>query len=489
MRIGKNSHRGARVHAVPSARPAAHALLLGAWSSLLPGRLTERSRRRPTAGAPAGKPAEERGRPGFGSADPGESAAVGEAADRLLDEITSLAGVDAGLLALTDEDGGHARGFAARGVDAAWWRGVTIDLRHDASAIASAARERAAFAIFDIASAPNVSRRLADAVGAKSAAFVPALVDGRVVGVVVAAATADRRFFTAQELASFQAVANAAAPVLERSRSADALRRSLERERLVGELARKARDRLDLDEILGVAVRETGRVLGADRCFVRLGAHGEPMQIAAEWRAPNVEPIDERPERLAVSNLALRERRTVALADVATAPELDDAALGSREGVVGLGSRAVLATPIVVFDNVIGSLAVHRTHPTAWAPSEGAVVEAIAGEIGLAVYAARLLDEDARRLGQQSALLNAAQVVTSDLRLESVLERLVEEVATLSAAAVPSTGCPRRRRSGAASPRAARSRTPSRGASPCCARTSRAPRIPRRAGTSPASRR
>src|SRR5262249_55495268 len=52
-------------------------------------------------------------------------------------------------------------------------------------------------------------------------------------------------------------------------------------------------------------------------------------------------------------------------------------------------------------------------------------------ELGLALHAGSLIDENERRLGEQSALLKAAQTVTSELELDAVLQRLVDEVAEL----------------------------------------------------------
>ena len=63
-----------------------------------------------------------------------------------------------------------------------------------------------------------------------------------------------------------------------------------------------------------------------------------------------------------------------------------------------------------------------------------ALAEAVARELGLALHTARLLDENERRLGEQSALLKAAQTVTSELELDTVLQRLFDEVAALLAA-------------------------------------------------------
>ena len=90
------------------------------------------------------------------------------------------------------------------------------------------------------------------------------------------------------------------------------------------------------------------------------------MPCSPEWLAPGAEPMDVDASRLPVTNLALRRRRTVAFEDVVAAPELDDPSLGGRDVLVHLGSRAVLATPIVVFDRVIGGFTLHR------APSRGA---------------------------------------------------------------------------------------------------------------------
>jgi PAS domain S-box-containing protein len=353
-----------------------------------------------------------------------------EAASLLFDEMAQVASFDCAFLALVDPEAKWATGFAARGGDEAWWRGIALDLDHGTSGTATATRERTAFAVYDLETTPNISRRLSDQIGAKSAAFVP-LIDGRVVGVVTLATTGEKRFFAPAELDSLRQLADAAAPAIGKTHSADELRLALERERLTSEIARKVRSELDLDAVLAVAVEETGRALGVSRCFIRLGAEPATSAVRAEWSADDVSVTDIPVERLPVSNLALRERRTVAVADVAAASELEDTALGGRETLLALGSRSALATPVEIFDEVIGVFALHRASPGSWSPGEIAVAESIAGEVGIALHTARLLDEDERRLSQQAALLSAAQVVTSDLRFTSVLKRLVEEVAAL----------------------------------------------------------
>ena len=352
----------------------------------------------------------------------------------LLDEIVGLLGIEFAALAMIGEDGRKAHGLVARtdgGKDVDWWSQMSIDLVDEPSGIATAYREASPLAVYDVQASPLVSHRLANAVNAQSAAFVPLTVDERVIGVLVAACTTARRAFSSEELRLMQAVAGEAAIALDRTRSAAALDDALARARLVAEISRRVRSVHDLDTVTRVAVTETGRALGASRCFLRLGEPGE-LPLQAEWFADGLSPIgDEAVERLPASNLAARERRTFAIADVHDAPELDDPLLGGREILEHLGSRAALATPVVVFDRMIGVLGLHRAEPRPWTEGDISVAEAVAHEVGLAVHAAGLLEENERRLGEQSALLKAAQVVTSELELNAVLQRLVDEVAGL----------------------------------------------------------
>src|SRR5581483_5479226 len=142
-------------------------------------------------------------------------------------------------------------------------------------------------------------------------------------------------------------------------------------------------------------------------------------------------PAIDLPDELPVSNLALRQERTVAVVDIDGAPELNDPALGGVEELHALGSRSVVATPILVRDRAVGVLAVHRDEPHVWRQGELALLESLAAEAGLAVPLGRLLAENRERLTAQTALLRAAQVLTGALELEAVLQRLVSELVEL----------------------------------------------------------
>jgi PAS domain S-box-containing protein len=355
------------------------------------------------------------------------------AARLLLDEVVSLLGLEFTALALISEDAQEATGLLARwqGDDVPWWHDVRLSLHDEPSGIASAYFEAAPVAVYDIESSPLVSRRLANAANAKSAAFIPLTVEERVIGVLVAASTEERRAFSSEELRLMQALAGEAAIALDRTHSAFELDRALARERLVGKISRRVRSVHDLDALTRVAVTETGLALGASRCFIRVTDAEDSLPMRAEWWVEGLEPIGDSLERFPVSNLAARERRTVAIADIADAPELADETLGKRQTLLDIGTRSALAIPIIVFDRMIGVLGLHRAEEGAWAPGDVSLAEAVARELGLALHTARLLEENERRLGEQAALLKAAQVVASELELDAVLQRLVDEVAQL----------------------------------------------------------
>jgi PAS domain S-box-containing protein len=343
----------------------------------------------------------------------------------LLDEIGALFSVDFVGLTFVSEDGGEAFGFLARsqGRDVDWWRDVRLDLVHEPSGIATAAREALGFAVYDIVDT-RVSTRLAEAIGAKSAAYLPLINAERVIAVISVATTADHRVFSPDDLRVMQTLASEATIAFERTRSTIALAEALERERLVMSIARRLHSELDLDDALQAAVEDAGRALGAMRCFVRLRHSGDRL-VAAQWTADGAAPVRDAAAELTVSALAEREGRTVAFADI------EQSGLTGLDPLRSLGARSVASTPLRADETLLGVLSVHRRESVRWTQGDLALLEAVAVEVALALRLGRLIDENRERLGERSALLRAAEVVSGELELTAVLQRLADEVAAL----------------------------------------------------------
>jgi PAS domain S-box-containing protein len=355
-----------------------------------------------------------------------------DAARQLVGAVFEPVTADFAAVALVDEEARRARGLVARGRPEVeeWWPSVRVHLDSEPSGIATAARERTTITIDDVTSSALVNQRLAEQVRARSAVFVPVAAEGAIQAVLVVARE-EQRSFTPDEVALLQAAAAETALAFERVRSAAALEDALAREQLVARIGRRVRSELDLGAVLQTSVEELGRAVGVTRCFIRLGRSGDELPAVAEWEAPGASKVGDRTPRMPALNLAVRDRRTVLVTDIETATELHDPALGDVDILRHLGVRAVLATPVVVFDEVIGVFGLHRDQVGPWGDEEVALAEAVAREAGLAIHTARLLDEDRRRVQQQEGLLEAAAAVSGELRLEGVLGRLVGELVKL----------------------------------------------------------
>ena len=268
----------------------------------------------------------------------------------LVRQVTQLLKVGFAGVVVVSEDGDEATGVYGElnGEEAPFWQEVRVDLHNEPSGIASAVFDAAPVTVYDIASSPQVSSRLAALLGAQSGAWVPMITDERVVGVLVFAATDAKRTFPAEELALLQAIASEAALALERLRSASALSDALAREQLTREVARRIRSQLEAESVLSVAQDQLQRALPGTIVSLEVGPQG--TRVVSE-----------------------------------------------RELAAG----------------------------------ERFVAETVAREVDAALRTATLLAENRRRLDQQAALLHAAQVVTSELEIEAVLQRLVQEVTKL----------------------------------------------------------
>jgi two-component system, OmpR family, phosphate regulon sensor histidine kinase PhoR len=348
-------------------------------------------------------------------------------AHELLERVEPLVGVELSMLYLVDNERRVATGVLGRdhGRELEWFRELAVDLDTEPSGVSTAVFEASPFAVFDVRTSTIVSPRLAEATGARSAAFVPLLANERVIGVLVVGSTSGVRAFSNEELTLLRTVAGEAALALDRTRSTAALKDALERERFVARISARVRSELDVEELLRVAVQETASALRVDRCFIRLGDTEDSIPIAAQWHGPGQTPI-ETGKRLAVSNLAVRRRETVAIDDVEQSSDLSDASLGGATGLRELGSRAVLAVPIVVFEQLIGILALHRRERGRWTPEEISLTEAVAREIGLAIHVARLLRDNERRIAQQSAFFRIAAMLGQPLSLSATLDALAQ---------------------------------------------------------------
>ncbi len=358
------------------------------------------------------------------------SAALAQARDKesaartILDTLNELVGFDLSGLVLINADGSEGKGFLGRagGVDVSWYPSINLDLKNQASDVRRAFENGDLFMVENAPGSADIIAELITEAGLKSMVFLPLEGESGIIGVLTAGSVGESRPFGAEQLSLMRMLAAEGTLAIQRMDSVSALKRGLERECLVAEISRRVRAELDVDHLLDAALAETAKALNVERCFIRLGDPDGAAPLRAEWREEGLEPIKatETP-RLAVSNLALRERKTAEVADVENDPRLADDSLGGREALLEIGSRAVLSAPIILFDSVIGALAAHASTVRRWSEDDVAFIEAIARELGIALHTAGLLEENRRQLEEQNALLAATEAMANELELDSVL--------------------------------------------------------------------
>jgi len=279
--------------------------------------------------------------------------------------------------------------------------------------------------------------------GAQSVAFIPLLLDERVTAVLVAGSVYRRRAFTAEELGELQTLA-AERGARTRPCALDGRARRGPRARALrrANLRDGSRSELNIDELLRVAVEETGLAIGVDRCLIRLGPRARFRRRL--WHRPGLAPVSmERPPR--GLELAVRRRETVRRRESRNSVRARYVSLGGRDPILSLGYACCSRRPIVIFDELIGVLSLHRNTPGPWDDREIALTEAVAREIGLAVRVAQLLRENELRITQHGVLFRIAGLLGQSLSLSDTLESLAQAAnetlgGSFTAVLMPSSG-------------------------------------------------
>jgi PAS domain S-box-containing protein len=366
----------------------------------------------------------------------------------LLDELAAL--FEVGFVALTfvSDDGREAAGYLARsgGEDVDWWRDVRLDLGAEPSGIASAVYEASAFAVYDTTTSGAINPRLVAAVGAKSAAFVPLLVQERVIAVISVATLDEPRVFTNEDLAVMQTLATEAAVALERMRAGIALEEALKRneEQLAQQsallhAAHVLSSELDLAVVLQRLADQLAELLDADAadCYLLDRERGHFRCVAVHGFDRSLVGF-EFPAGHGLAGAAAREGRAL---------------IESSYGEIGApvphpaydGFTDVITAPMFWSDEVRGVLGVGRREDRRFQERDANVLEAFAGLAALALRNAEMFTQRARQARIQRGFYRIASVLGQSLSRAATLEAIAQAAAealggSSAAVLVPSSG-------------------------------------------------
>ncbi|HEV3473532.1 MAG TPA: GAF domain-containing protein [Actinomycetota bacterium] len=204
--------------------------------------------------------------------------------------------------------------------------------------------------------------------------------------------------FTEEDEDFFRAMGAIATVGIANARLFSAERERAERSALMQEIASTVRRSLDVNEVLATTVHTLGEAAAVDRCFIRLAEEdgsSELGDVTYEWDAPGIKTLREYDEvQFPVSSLAATNRETSFSEDVMEDERLLDATVPGRPiDLVERGVRAVLSTPLLWGEELLGVVAFHSRTPRKWTESQIALIEAAAREVSIALNHAHRFGE------------------------------------------------------------------------------------------------
>lgn len=249
-------------------------------------------------------------------------------------------------------------------------------------------------------------------------------------GVILVHQCDNRRNWSPYELELVEAVASQVTVALEHARLYERTKRMAEQEMLINHIVRSVRSSLDLDQILSTVTREIRHALRVERVQIIQPKSKNPLIVTHESTAPGYasttelclypDNLDFTPNKqnsgvvrnsvlginlagllnLSADDAATQSRKveedqsiTIQEAPIAV---IDDVSEDSRcvpfqEFLTGVGSKALIAAPLINDNKLIGLLIVHQCSSTRdWKPSEVQLVNSIADQLAIAVTHAHL---------------------------------------------------------------------------------------------------
>jgi len=281
---------------------------------------------------------------------------------------------------------------------------------------------------------------------------VPLTVKDRVIG-MLSLDHDEPNYYSPRKAELALAFANQVAAAIENARLYQAEQEQLEdveRHRCVAERLRDILAILNtarpLDEILNYIVAQASQLLGSDACVLyRLNQTEQRITIEASYGLPE--------EFLAVKQLplyaattlgrqevdeAILSRRPLAIPDVAEVPtpvDEDDSALSPELQAWRAASarhyRAFLTVPLIVKDEVYGSLGFHYAKPRQFSEEDVSVGVSFGNQAALAIENARLHQVDQDRQRELQTLLDVTAAASSSLELDEMLSAALDRLVAL----------------------------------------------------------
>lgn len=201
-------------------------------------------------------------------------------------------------------------------------------------------------------------------------------------------------------------------------------RQMLEHEQKINQILERITSSIDLEFTMQQITFYGCQLLGADSGLVALLDERRDVLVTLSVYDPSQKLIrvDESPRGAGLSWQAIEQRRAIITDNYSTEPL-------SRPEMRDKGVYAFLAVPILIEAEVLGVLNYFMLSPKKrFDPSVIGPAETLARYSAVAIQKARLLEEAQRRAREAETLQQASAAVSSALRLDQVLDKVLENL-------------------------------------------------------------
>ncbi|HKW79276.1 MAG TPA: GAF domain-containing protein [Candidatus Limnocylindria bacterium] len=259
---------------------------------------------------------------------------------------------------------------------------------------------------------------------------VPLMLRDQLIGVLVLRRIESRTFVT-DEIRIAETFADQAAIAIENVRLFNETREALERQTATAEILQViSSSPTDIAPVFDAIARSAARYCDAANASVAI-VEGDTFSIVGSAGGLEVAQGRRSLSGAYLNARAIRERRTLQIADLQSSTEYPDGAEVARQ----LGFRAQASAPMIRGDRAVGAVALRRTTADPFSDRELELLETFAAQAAIAVENVRLFNETKESLEQQTAIADILRVISgSPTDTQPVLEAVAESATKFAAA-------------------------------------------------------
>lgn len=214
--------------------------------------------------------------------------------------------------------------------------------------------------------------------------------------------------------------------MIAQNRENETTRASLE---LLYDIGRELAAALDLrtvlQRVLFLSMRNVGAISGS---IIVLDDSGQPVESAIitgeQIHDHTTTQLRDTLER-GLAGWAVRQRQIVFIPDTSR----DERWLRRPDDAEGRsGAKSAVSAPLLARDRLVGVITLVHPTPSFFTLEHVVLVQAIADQAGIAILNARLYAESQRQARVMTAVAESAAVITATLKLDDVLQRILEQI-------------------------------------------------------------